>query len=255
MWRLLMISSVLVVSGSLHAAEYAGKLQWHNKVALGFVVSGVIASVPVYTGLRVKKGDALVVLDQRGFKARAKRAAAELEEHKLNQAEAARELERAVELYERTQLSDHEKRLAEIGAARARAGLSRAEANKVEADLELEYSALRAPFEALVVLVDAVSGQAVVSDFQSNPVVMVADAVQMMVTVMVPGSVLKKLQRGQKAKVEVAGKKMAAKIFSLGMEAWAGKEDDEESLYEVEVLFKTPAKVILREGMPATVEL
>lgn len=255
MRRLLVMLSLLAVAVPLLAEEYEGKLQWHNKAALGFVVSGVIESVPAITGRRVKKGDPLVVLDQRGFEARAKQAATALEASKLDQAEAARELERAIELYERTQLSDHEKQMAEIGAAKARAELSKADAKKVEADLALEHSVLKAPFDALVVLVDAVRGQAVVSDLQSNPVVMVADANQMTASVLVPGSELKGLKIGAKARVRVEGKKIDAVIYSLGMEAWAGKDEDSESLYEIEILLTMPQDMLLREGMPVEVEL
>lgn len=254
MLRILVLFSLLMASVSLHAKEYEGKLLWHNKVALGFIVSGVVQTVPAQVGGRVKKGDPLVALDQRLFQARTGQAAAVLEAKKLNSAEAAREYDRAIELYERTQLSDHEKQIAEIGAADARAELKTAEAKKVKAELELEYSTIRAPFDAIVVLVDAVPGKVLVSELQSSPLVVVADAEHMLVSVLVSESTLNQLKIGEKANVTVQGDKSSASIVSVGMEPWLGKKEPSEPLYEVKFRMKSSKDSLWREGMSATVE-
>lgn len=255
MKKILLPLMCLLLIADLQAQEFEAKLRWYNKVSLGFTVSGVVDSVLVRTGQVLKKGEALVSLDRRPFEALMRQSNAELEYHQLNQAEAARELGRATELYERTQLSDHEKQVAEINAAKAKAELMAAEARKVQAELDMEYSVVRAPFDAQVVLVDVVKGQPLVSTFQSNPVVMVADSQKMLAAALVPGEKLLALKIGEKANVRIAGKKINATVHSLGMEAWAGKEEDGGSLYEVEVMFQIPKNLVLREGFRAKVEL
>ena len=68
---------------------------------------------------RVASGALLVELDQRVLRAGLAAAEARVALAKLKQAEAGRELDRTLELYDRTLLSEHEKQQAQIDAAAA----------------------------------------------------------------------------------------------------------------------------------------
>ena len=94
-------------------------LQWGQRAELGTLVSGVVAEVPVRAGQSVNKGALLVTLDDRGFRARVQGAQAAVTRTGVRFEEAKREQERAIELYDRTVLSEHERQLAEIALAEA----------------------------------------------------------------------------------------------------------------------------------------
>ena len=249
----LSIALVALMSNPANAAEYEGRLQWHKRVDLGFQVSGVLSEVPVQVGQEVKKGTLLAKLDQRRFAARAKYAEANVKAQQLNRDEANRELDRANALYERTQLSDHDKQMAQLQSAKAAAALLAAEAAKTNADINLEYSALKAPFDAKVIRVHRAPGQSIVSALSSEPVVVVVDAQRMAVRLLLTTSQLANLKPGGNAKVEVRDEWRAAVIEQIGLLP-EGKKD-KDPLYELLVTFPVKQDEVLRSGSFVSVEL
>src|SRR5512143_3001065 len=109
----------LLFSGSISAQELTGVVQWAQRVELGTPQSGVIVSVSVKAGDRVKKNDLLVKLEPRALLARIKKAESEQLKHKKARDEAQRELDRSKELYDRTLLSNHDLEVAKIAYADA----------------------------------------------------------------------------------------------------------------------------------------
>ncbi len=132
-----------------------------RELRLGTLVSGVVADVRVRTGQQVRAGDVLVILDQREFRARLERAKALSARASALLAEARREEERALELYDRGLLSDHELQKAQIDRLEAEAHKAESMAEETRAGLDLERSTIRAPFDGRILEVNTWKGQPV----------------------------------------------------------------------------------------------
>jgi membrane fusion protein, multidrug efflux system len=165
----------------LAACLYAITVQVHaddqlqqGQIKLGLSASGIVSTVEVTTGQQVKKGQVLLKLDQSAIKARQAAARAYHEQKKLEFAEATREYERNQDLYDRTQLSQHELQMAEIAWKTSKAELAEAEARLAQCRLQLEYSQLRAPVDGSVREVMAWPGMAVANELQITPLIIMA---------------------------------------------------------------------------------
>ncbi len=238
---------------AVEAAEVEATLRWAQRVELSTPVSGRIERVLVDVGSAVGKGDALLELDARPFEAVVDKAEADVAEARDALAEAEREVERAQELFERTVLSVHELKLVQIARTRARSELERARATLAQAELDLEYSVVRAPFNAIVVQRRADPGQTVVTRLQSTPLLVVAERGRILARAAVPGDQLGALRRGQELTVWVAGKRYAGRVARLGMEPVSS--EGAGARYPVDVEFAVRAEEGLRAGQPATLEL
>ncbi|WP_455367049.1 efflux RND transporter periplasmic adaptor subunit [Kaarinaea lacus] len=242
--------SMLVSSGAVVAAEIDATITWRQKTVLSTPVSGVIKSINVSPGALVNKGDVLLQLDDRAIKQHLEEARAEVERMRLLEAEAERELERTNELYDQTLIADHEKQMAIISRAEAAAKHQAAKADLAQAEMDLEYSAIRAPYDAIVVKQYAQVGQTIASLTTITPLLEVAERGMMSAKVLVSGGTVSKLKIGNAAKVQVGGRTYNGTIEAIGLEPVSEKS----SKYEVKVSFSTQGKV-LRAGRSAKVTL
>lgn len=153
---------------SLLVAGYAGAAE---RVELTTRVSGVVAEVLVKPGQRVNKGSILLRLDATILQARADEAAAEVMRAEADAADAARELERGRELYERTVSSTTELDAAVLRDARAKAALAAAQARQAMAKKDLADAELKAPFTGVVQAVPGQPGTVVSADCQPRTLV------------------------------------------------------------------------------------
>ena len=251
--RVLLTAAILLTAdAAAWAAEVNGRLEWAQRVVLGVPVSGVISEVSVQPGDRVEAGSALLKLDARGFQARVLAAKAKVEGLRPAHDEAQRELERAEELYERMLMSDHELMEAKIAFGRADAEFRRAEAELVDAEMALQYSEIRAPFPAVVLLRHGQVGQTVANQLQSVALLELAEAGRMAAQAQVGYAQVTRLKKGAKVAVSTGGKRYDGVVESLGAEPAAqGKEGP---LYSVRVVFETNGR-LLRAGQPAKLDL
>lgn len=249
-----MVCCVLALGASpLWARDLAATLEWARRVELGTLVSGTVHRVSVDPGDRVKRDQVLIKLDARGFEAEVARTSAELARYEKVLEEATREWDRAKELYERTVLSDHELQLAEIGYVEADANYRSAKALLTQAELDLHYSAVRAPFDGVAIRRDAELGQTVVSRLQSMPLVVVAETGRMVARAWVSLDEAAGVIAGQALEVSIAGVRYAGTVRHLGLEPAA--RDGGEARYVLDVLFEYPPERILRAGQKALVHL
>jgi multidrug efflux system membrane fusion protein len=175
----------------------------------------------------------LVRLDQRQFRAELKAARAGVSSHREHRDEARRELERAKELYERAVLSDHQLQTARIAVQQADAQLEHARAALVVAQLHLELSEIRAPFDAVVVSRDAEIGQAIVSQLAVVPLVTVAEFGRMKVRALVSAADLATVTAARAATVTVTGKTWPGIVRHVALEPAA---EGAGGAYPVEVV-------------------
>lgn len=256
-WHLLG-SSILLLAGaalcppSSAADELTGTVEWARRVELSTPLSGRIAKVQVQAGQRVKQGELLVELDPRTWQAQLTEAKAGLKRAQVDAEEAERELKRTQEMYDRTMLSEHERQLGEIAAERSRANLSEAKGKMVQAETELEYTRVTAPFDGLVVAVQAEPQQVVVNRFSATPLAVLADPAQMRVTVPVDADRAAQLKPGAKAEVEVRGAKYSGELERVGLEPLPGESP---RLWPGVVRFAVPAEQTVRPGESAVVRM
>jgi len=163
-----MMKRFVLVAAGLLAAGYAGAA---DRVELTTRVSGVVAEVRVKPGERVGKGRVLLRLDTTVLQARLDEAAAESMRAEADAADAARELGRARELYERTVSSTTELDAAVLRDARAKAALAAAQARHAVAKKDLADAELRAPFAGVVQAVPGQPGTVVSVDCQPKTLV------------------------------------------------------------------------------------
>lgn len=243
---LLMFISTSIVT----AEEHEGILSWSKRVKLSTPVNGMVQNVFSKAGDIAAKGEVLVQLDPRIFKADLKFAKAKLKNANELKLEAKRELERQTDMYERTMLSDHDLQLAKNNFTTARSEYLQAQASLTKAKLNLEYSAIRAPFNAVVISTIAVKGQVVASQVTPPVLVIVAEASRMLAKFYITDDKLHKLVINQGVTVDVLGQEYQGKILNIALEPDKIKTD----FYAVDVIFDTKDKV-LRAGQKTIVNI
>ncbi len=234
------------------AGELVGVLDWNREVTLGVLEPGVIQTVRVVPGQRVRRGELLLALDRQAQKADLAAARVRLQLAQARLEEARREFERAEDLYERTVLSDHERIVAHIGLLEAKAAVASAEANRARAARALAHSVLQAPFDGLVVQVDARPGQAVNGALKVPELVVLADDHRLRVRLWVDAVTLDALKAAQALHVELAGRRLPVRDIVAGFEARRQAGGDEARI-PVAVVVERPADLEARAGLPARV--
>ena len=230
-----------------YAVGAEATLDWVKRVELSTPVSGVVEEVFAEPGRIVARGDVLVQLDPRIFRAEYKLAKARLDNTRAVKAEAKRELDRQQDMYDRTMLSDHDLQVAKNNFIAAEAQYHQARAALVKAKVNLEYSAIRAPFNAIVISTRAVKGQVVASTVTPPVLVTVAKANRMLARVWINESKLKNYSPGQGAKVTVSGRTFTGTISQISLEPVTDNQ------YAVDVIFDS-SDIILRAGQKAQIE-
>jgi len=152
----------------------AGSLWAAEQVELTTRVSGVVETVLVKPGQRVKKGAVLLRLDKTVLQARLDEVTAEQTLAHADEGDAKRELERAKELFDRAVSSASELEAATLRHARAKAVLSGANARRVIAQKNLNDADLKAPFNGVVSSVPGGAGTVVTADCQPKPLVILS---------------------------------------------------------------------------------
>jgi len=183
-------------------------------------------------------------MDQREAKAVALRAKAQVARAAVVMEDAERELERAQELFDRGLIAIEELKDAELKKAAAAAEQESAKAEQAAADVLLERTELRAPFDGIVVARNAYDGAVIYKTLQQQPLIAVAPTDKMLARILVTADVLRRYRPGQPAQVNVRGRMRDGTIYSLGVEAV--RIDPDGAVYELDVIFDRGADEILR---------
>jgi len=158
---------VFVVFGFMCVSVYAKETTF----ILTTASTGVVEKINVKTGQSVKKGQLLLQLDQRVYKAKLDEAIVVLKSTKLEFEEAQKELERAEELYERTVLSDHELNSAKVEFAKAESYLAKSKRQEIEAQYNFDHSQLLAPVSGKIQSIMAFPGMFVNNQLKDTPLI------------------------------------------------------------------------------------
>ncbi|MBZ0095411.1 MAG: efflux RND transporter periplasmic adaptor subunit [Sulfuricella sp.] len=244
------LAGMLWAATAAWAESFPATLQWSQRVELSPRVSGIVREVGVNAGDRVKKGQSLLILDAAPYQARVAESRAVVARFAEETAEAQRDLGRTQELYDRTVISTSELDQAKLRQARAKAQLDGAQARLARERQDLTDSALRAPFDAVVVARLAEPGQHVAVGLQPQPLLVLAKAGEMAARFKVSADRIGSLKAGQAVTVVVGKQDYPATLKNLGLEP---VKDKDGVAYEADAVFAV--KELLRAGMAATVKL
>lgn len=231
------------------ADEFDASVQWARRVELSTPVSGVVVEVSAQAGERVRQDQVLLRLDSKVREANLEQAKAQVTRQARLRSEAQRELNRSQELFNATLLSEHEMELARIGADTAEAELQKAKAVLAQAESDLKYSEVRAPFDAVVLQRFAEVGQTVATQLQVTPLFVVAQADVMIARAAATLAQVRTLKADQPVTVKTGGRSYEGRISQLGSEPMPKRD---ESRYAVEVIFVTKG-ALLRAGETAKI--
>lgn len=232
MKRCLLLITALSLSLPLQAQQFEGVLEWAQHVTLSSPLNGKITSVKATEGGKVKKGDLLVTLDPRLHQAKVKRAKAILNGLNTRFEDAQREYTRAKDLYERTVLSQTDLQSAEVRFNASLADQAQAEAELMQARVELEYTQIRAPFDGLVTELNVHPQEVVSNQFQTSTMLRLANTDQFKVTFWVPPKSTSELKPGDKAKISIEGQSANGTLLHVGLKA---KREHQQMLTSVVV--------------------
>ncbi len=125
---------------------YTGRFEAIDRVEIVARVSGYLDEIHFTDGDRVDAGDLLFTIDQRTFEAAVARARAQVASAEATRDLAEIERARAVQLAERNVGTAQEVDRTSAALAEAEAGVQVAEAELVQAELNLDFTEVRAPF-------------------------------------------------------------------------------------------------------------
>lgn len=244
--RVLLAVPALIAACLVHAdaLQISGRLEWVQRAELRAVDNGIVEEVLVRPGQHVSAGELLLRMDQRAARAAALRAKADVAHAGVALEDTQRELERTQELFDRGLIATEELRDAELALAAASAELESTKAEQALADVLLEHTELRAPFDGIIVARNAYRGAVIYKTLQQQPLIAVAPTDQMLGRALVTADVLRRHRPGQPAKVKVRGQVREARVYSLGVEAV--RIDPSGAVYELDVIFASRPDEILR---------
>lgn len=243
---------VLLLSGVGTArADIDARIYWGKRIDMGVPVSGVVARVPVDAGMRVGKGDELLVLQQTPFKTALVEAKAGVVQAAGARKIARRDYDQTKDLYDRGLISTVELQNAQLKKEAKEAAYAAARAKLERAQYELDHSVLRAPFDGLVLEKRVEAGQTLVSTQQVQTVLTFAATGDYIARGVVDGKKIKDLAIGQKATVKANGKSFSGQVSSLGLEPVTGSKPNDPR-YEISVRFQS-SDVMLRAGTEADI--
>lgn len=249
LWQVAIVF-LLVFSGSMHAAEYEAQLEWPHTSVVTFAVDGGVIAVHVRAGDPVSKGMKLVELnpDPAAFKLSELRATLAALQPAL--ADAGREHEHALSLYEQTVISDVELEKTRLALDKASAQVAAAQARLDLARWRLARKTVYAPWNGIVLRSEIKPGDMLVAEQRSKRWMELAKTDSIAARAVVPASQAASLAPGTDCRVSVAGQSWAAKIIELTPAKMPGH-------YSVLAEFAMPKQTLSPEvrllaGQPAT---
>ena len=226
-------------------ANYLGIIRAGSDSAVGFEVAGVLTSMIATEGMRVAPDEVLAQLGTDRKQARLDAAAATLERVSTERAQADARAERIARLVEDGSASQQDYDDARYAAQALAAAQSTAVAQRQSAQLELEKSTLRAPYEA-VVAERLLQVGAVVAP--GTPVLRLVTATGREAHVGVPADVARRLVPGNSYPLVLQGEQVTAELRSI-------RDDLDPATLTVGAVFDLPASTAVAVGESATLQI
>lgn len=143
-------SAVAWEPGYTVTRSFVGRVEARQSTDAGFEVPGMIAGIDVEEGDAVASGAVIATLDDRRLRARRDELVADRDRARAQLELARLTLGRVARAHEREAATQNEKDEAEKAVDTAAAELARADAAVVSIDVDLDKTAIRSPFDAVV---------------------------------------------------------------------------------------------------------
>ena len=173
------------------------------EVQVGSRVSGILQTLNVSIGDQVAENQILARLDQTEFRARHDLALAALETAEVEKRFAGIDLSRARELQTQGVIPQAELDSVERRQQVANANLNQARANLRSAQIQLDYTVIRAPVSGVVASVSTQVGETVAASFASPTFVTIIDLGRLEIWAYVDETDIGRVEVGQKARFTV----------------------------------------------------
>ena len=226
-------------------ANYLGVVRAGTDSVVGFEVAGVLTSLTATEGMRVAPGDVLAKLGTDRRQARLDAAAATLSRVIAERAQAEARAERIAALVEDGSASQQDYDDARFAAQALQAAEDTAAAQKQSAQLELNKSTLKAPYNAVVAERLAQTGAVVAP---GTPVLRLVTASGREAHIGVPSDVARRLQIGSTHTLLLQGQQVIARLRSV-------REDLDPATLTVGAVFDLPDDVISVVGESAVLQV
>ena len=226
-------------------ANYLGVIRAGSDSVVGFEVAGVLIGLTATEGMRVSSGDVLARLGTDRRQARLDAAAATFNRVAAERAQAEARAERIAQLVKDGSASEQDYDDARFSAQALTAAESTAAAQRQSAQLELEKSTLRAPYEA-VVAERLVQTGAVVAP--GTPVLRLVTATGREAHVGVPPNVARRLAVGTTYSLALQGEQVTAELRSI-------RDDLDPTTLTVGAVFDLPANTTVAVGESAVLQI
>lgn len=226
-------------------ANYLGVVRAGTDSVVGFEVAGVLTSLNATEGMRVAPGDVLAQLGTDRRQARLDAAAATLSRVMAERAQAEARAERIAALVEDGSASQQDYDDARFAAQALQAAENTAAAQKQSAQLELDKSTLKAPYNAVVAERLAQTGAVVAP---GTPVLRLVTASGREAHIGVPSDVARRLQIGSTHTLLLQGQQVVARLRSV-------REDLDPATLTVGAVFDLPDDVTSVVGESAVLQV
>ena len=226
-------------------ANYLGVVRAGTDSVVGFEVAGVLTSLTATEGMRVAPGDVLAQLGNDRRQARLDAAAATLSRVMAERAQAEARAERIAALVEDGSASQQDYDDARFAAQALQAAENTAAAQKQSAQLELNKSTLKAPYNAVVAERLAQTGAVVAP---GTPVLRLVTASGREAHIGVPSDVARRLQIGSTHTLLLQGQQVVARLRSV-------REDLDPATLTVGAVFDLPDDVTSVVGESAVLQV
>lgn len=250
-----------------------GQVEPKTKVNVSAQVSAKIIAIPFRDNAVVKKGDVVVRLDARDLaalldsaKSQLKSEEARLEGVRASFINAQLELNRRKELLSTKDVAQADVDAAQAEFLRVESNLHQAEqsieiakADIRRAEKNLDNTTITAPFDGVIVKLNAEVGETVVVGTLNNPgsvIMEIADLSVMVLKARVDEANIAPVKEGQKARIFVNAfpeRTFTGTVELVGLKRQVDR--DGTAYFETEVLVDLPPGVMLRSGLTANADI
>lgn len=253
LFRITLLILLSLSSINAQAAIITGSIEFAHRIRLSLPVSGTVQTVNARSGQAINKGELLLNLDPILFKSSVIQATSQLIIHDADHKESKRDLDHAMELFDRGVLSSVELQKATLNEARAQARKAISEAKLQRAQYLFDNSAIISPFDGWVLDIKVRVGEIINNTLSTQVMLVIAQGDWYSAIFTLNRSTIKNLKLASTIKVNVAGKRYSGTITATDLEP-----DDvrtgPKARYKIHITFNSRGD-LLRSGETASINL
>ncbi len=248
--KILLAGMLLSTVTSAFGQSFSGKTQWAEIYNLSSYVSSSVAKIMVTEGQKIREGDALIKMDDTLLLLDYKIAKSQLESVSPQKQKADLDLNRALELYDRTLITDVTLKNAEFIFAEAKAKFDSATAILDKAKFLLQAANIKSPINGRILSINTSEGFYANTDDAVSLLTLVNDNVMHAIAYLKVSQWSPKLIN-KKATITINEMKYKGVVESLSLMPLENSKG--LSVYPIIISFEP--KSLIPAGMPLTIDI